>query len=433
MSTSRDHLVGGVMCGWNAYAEIHLRLVAKAKGAHVWDPEGNEYIDWNMGWGSILLGHDPPEIEAAVKATFDEGFAFQYESEANAALASKICDFTGFDRVRLGTTGSGVTQFAVRVARAATGKKKVLKFEGHFHGMGEALYWGHDSGADFKEQREDGSFGPIPASAGMIEDDPSEHLLVLPFNDVEAMEKCFEAHEGDVAAVILEPISLNTGCIRPDDGFLQFLRDITTRNGAYLIYDEMRTGFRVARGGAAEKLGVRPDLATYGKALGCGMPISALAGTQEAMEHLGPVGGVSMGGTNNGRNFVVKGTLAALEALDAPGFYDELHAKNDRFVEGARKVLADNGVPAYVEGHGGTIGMYFGSEERPRNYREVARLHDKSYQSKVLKACTERGLFGFPFVMAKCPEVVVLSRAHSNEVIDETLSRFDDALKATPY
>lgn len=431
--TSRDHLVGGVMCGWNAYAELSLRLIERAQGAHVWDPEGKKYIDWNMGWGSILLGHNPPEIEAAVQEAFEQGFAFQYESQANATLAEKICEATGFDRVRLGTTGTGVTQFAARLARAKTGRKIIVKFEGHFHGMCEPLYYGHDTSAELQPARSDGSFGPIPASAGMVEDDPSSHLLVLPFNDLEAIDKVYAAHPGEIAAIILEPISFNVGCIRPDDGYLEALRKKTQDEGSLLIFDEMRTGFRVARGGAAEKLGVRPDLATYGKALGCGLPISALAGSHEVMDHLGPVGNVSMGGTNNGRNFVVRGTIAALDVLAQPGFYEDLSEKNDYFIAGVRRVLKDRRVPGYVEGYGGTIGIYFGTEERPRDYRQVAAHHDRAYQSKVLKAAVEKDLFGFPFVMAQCPEAVVLSRSHTTEILDQTLERLDQILAANPY
>ncbi len=431
--TSRENLVGGVMCGWNAYAELSLRLIEKASGPYVWDPDGNQYIDWNMGWGSILLGHNPPEIREAVMKAFDKGFAFQYESVAIAKLASKICDFTGFDRVRLATTGSEVTQFAVRVARRATGRRIVVKFEGHFHGMAEPLYWGHDSSSDFKDQRADGSFGPVAASAGMIETDPSNNLLILPFNDPEALAKCFQAHGDSIAAVILEPISFNTGCIRPDDGFLEELRRITKEHGSLLIFDEMRTGFRVSRGGATEKYGVIPDLTTYGKALGGGMPISALAGKAEYMDLLGPVGDVSMGGTNNGRNFVVYGSLAALEVMDQDGFYENLEAKNDYFVKGMQDLLEEQNVPGYVEGYGGTIGFYMGSKERPRNYREVAKLHNREFQKKCLVSATKKGLFGFPFVMARCPEVVVLSTAHTTEVIDETLQRFRDVLKENPY
>lgn len=431
--TSREHLVGGVMCGWNAYAEISLRLVERAEGPYVWDPEGRQYIDWNMGWGSILLGHNPPEIQEAVQRTFTQGFAFQYESEAIARLATVICQYTGQDRVRLATTGSEVTQFAVRVARQATGRRKILKFEGHFHGMAEPLYWGHDTSSPLQDQRPDGSYGPIGASGGMIDSDPSDYLLVLPFNDPEALDRAFEAHGDDIAGVILEPISFNTGCIRPDDGFLQDLRERTRANGSLLIFDEMRTGYRVARGGAAEKYGVLPDLATYGKALGCGLPVSALAGKAEYMDLLGPVGPVSMGGTNNGRNFVVQGTLAAMDVLAEDRFYQELHTRNDAFVSGMRTLLADRGVPGYVEGYGGTIGIYLGSEERPRNYRDVTRLHDRPYQVRCLRAATEKGLFGFPFVMARCPEVVVLSRSHTQEILDETLDRFDAVLRENPY
>lgn len=430
---SRANLVGDVMCGWNAYAELGYQVIERAEGPYIYDRDGKRYIDWNMGWGSLLLGHTPPEIDAAMREALEAGFGYQYESESTAKLAAKICDFTGADKVRFATTGTGSTMFACRVARQATGRRKMLKFEGHFHGMNESLYWGCDSGQPFRPLRDDGSVDPLPASAGLLAESPDDYLIVLPFNDPEALEAAFREHGEAIAGVILEPISLNVGCIRPDDGFLQLLRDLCTKHGSALIFDEMRTGFRVARGGAAELYGVEPDLRTYGKALGGGMPIAALAGKAAFMDQLGPLGKVGMGGTNNGRNFVVRGALAALEAMDQPGFYDQLGEANEYFVAGLRRVLDERKVPGYVEGYGGTIGLYLGTDERPRTHRDVRAGYDREYHGKVLQQTTEKGLFAFTLLLGSCPEVVVLSREHTREVMDETLSIFDDVLKANPY
>lgn len=431
---ARDHLVGGVACSWNAYQETGACVVSRAAGPRLWDTDGREYIDWNMGWGSLLLGHTPGEIDAAMREAMTSGFSFQYETEAGARLATELCRATRTDAVRLASTGLEVTLHALRIARRATGRETVVKFEGHFHGIQDFLLYGVDAGRKLGAIREDGTCPPVPGSAGMPDQRMNEMLRILPFNDLSLVEKLF-AREGErIAAIILEPMAMNMGFIRPDPGYLEGLRALCDRYGSLLIFDEIRTGFRVALGGAAEVTGVTPDLVCYGKALGCGMPISAIAGKRAVMDLLSPVGDVEAASTNTGRNFMVLGTLAALRTLSAPGFYDRLTKLNDRFVEGARRLLADRGIPGYVEGRGGTIGLYLGIPERPRDFRQVVSGLNRPYQVKCYRsAYHEKGLYGFLLPQADCPEALVISVTHTEEILDETLNRFDDILRATPY
>ncbi|HMG05213.1 MAG TPA: aminotransferase class III-fold pyridoxal phosphate-dependent enzyme, partial [Chthoniobacterales bacterium] len=237
-----------------------------------------------------------------------------------------------------------------------------------------------------------------------------------------------------IAAVILEPIALNIGCIAPDPGFLATLRQICDTFGSILIYDEVLTGFRVARGGASELFGIPADLICLGKALGCGMPVAALAGKRAYMEVLTPKGEVQMAGTNTGRNMTVRGTLAALRVLGAPGFYQRLGELNDRTVNGCRSLFEAYGVPAYVEGYGGRIGVFLGLESRPRNFRDVVLGWNREFHIACYRdAYYRKRLFGFLLPLGICPEPITLSIAHNEEVIDETLTRLEDILRNVPY
>ena len=429
------YLVGGVTSGWNSYQVTGRTLVDRARGARVWDVAGTEYIDWIMGWGSLLLGHDPAPVLEAIRGSFDGGFGFQYETEAHGRLAQKICEMVPCaEKVRLANSGTEATLHALRVARRATGRRRIVKFEGHFHGLNDYLLYGVDCGPECGGLRPDGTYEPVAGSQGLPDESLAELVLVLPWNDVDALEEVFRRYGDDVAGVILKPIALNVGCIAPDPGFLAALRAICDRHGALLVFDEILTGFRVAPGGAGELYGVRPDLVCLGKAMGCGMPVAALAGRRDYMELLTPVGRVEMAGTNTGRRMTVLGTLAALEAMSTPGFHDRLRMLNDRAVVGLRELLARYRVPAYVEGWGGRIGVFLGIEERPRTFRDITRSWNREFHVACYReAYYRQGLYGFLLPLTTCPEPVTLSMAHGTELVDETLGRFEAILQAVPY
>lgn len=430
----REHLVGRVASGWNAYQETGATIVRRARGPRLWDSAGHEFVDWNMGWGSLLLGHTPEAIRQGVLRALEDGFGFPYETDAGAELARLVCEMTRTDRVRFCNSGMEATHHAVRLARRATGRWTVVKFEGHFHGLHDGLLYGVDAGRPPGEGLTDGTIAAVPGSAGMPDHVLSDLLRVIPFNDLEALHRVFAARPDEIACVIMEPIALNMGCIRPDPGFLEEVRRVCDAHGSLLVFDEVRTGFRVAPGGAAQSTGVAPDLACYGKALGCGMPIAAVAGRRAVMEHLSPIGDVEMAGTNTGRNLAIHGSLAALRVLAAPGFYTELERLEAHFVQGCRAVLASHRIPAYVDGQGGTIGVYLGTSERPRNFRDVLARWNRAYQVACYRAAYEsHGLYGFLLPQADCPEAVTLSVEHTPAVIDDTLDRFDRILKALPY
>jgi glutamate-1-semialdehyde 2,1-aminomutase len=364
------------------------------------------------------------------------GFGFQYETQTHGELAREICQSVpGAQKVRLANTGSEATLHALRVAREVTGRPKIVKFEGHFHGLNDYLLYGVDcSSPVLGERLEDGAIRPSPGSSGLPDEALGPLIIVLPFNDLDALQATFEREGDEIAGVILEPIALNIGCIAPDPGFLAALREMCDAHGALLIFDEVLTGFRVARGGAGELFGVTADLVCLGKALGCGIPVAALAGKREYMEVLTPKGEVQMAGTNTGRHMSVCGTLAALRAMAQPGFYQHLNSLNDQTIAGCRALFERYGVPAYVEGYGGRIGIFIGTEERPRNFREVVQRWNRPFHVACYReAYYRKGLYGFLLPLSVCPEPITLSAAHTSELINETLNRLEDILKALPY
>lgn len=430
-----EYLVGGVTSGWNSFCESGRAVVRRADGALLYDVDGKEYIDWIMGWGSLLLGHKPQPVFEAIREAMELGFGFQYETEAHGELAKEICSVVpGAEKVRLANTGSEATLHALRVAREVTGRAKIVKFEGHFHGLNDYLLYGVDCSPYLGDALEGGAIRPVPGSEGLPDEALGPLIIVLQFNDPDALQATFERMGGEIAAVILEPIALNIGCVAPDPGLLKTLRDVCDAHGSLLIYDEVLTGFRVARGGAGELFGVTADLTCLGKALGCGMPVAALAGRREYMEVLTPKGEVQMAGTNTGRHMTVRGTLAAVRAMSQPGFYERLRSLNDRTVAGCRELFGRYGVPAYVEGYGGRIGVFLGIEERPRNFREVVEGWNRPFHVACYReAYYRKGLFGFLLPLGVCPEPITLSYAHTDELIDETLNRLEDILRTVPY
>lgn len=426
-------LVGGVSAGWNHHGAHGTQRFVSGNGARIVDVDGDEHLDFIVGWGSLILGHDPPALREALAGALDRGFGFQYETTAHVELAEVLCDaIPCADKVRLCNSGMEATLYALRLARAHTGRDKVVKFEGHFHGLHDFLLWDTDSSPRLGEIDRHGEIASQPASGG-IPPSIADLVVSLPFNDLDALADAVGRHRDSLAAVILEPIALNVGCMAPDPGYLEAVRRICDDAGVILIFDEVLTGFRVAWGGAQELLGVVPDLACYSKAMSCGMPVAAVAGKAELMDQLSPLGDVEMSGTNTGRRFAVEGTLAGLREMSAPGFFDRLGALNDHLVAGLRRVLADRGVPAYVEGYGGRVGVFVGPEERPRTLREIQEVWNGDYHLECYRRLRDSRMYGFMMPLAICPEAITICAAHSEADVDEALDRFDAVLSTMPY
>jgi glutamate-1-semialdehyde 2,1-aminomutase len=426
-------LAGGVSAGWNAHGIGGPTHFASAAGARLTDIDGNEHIDFIVGWGSLMLGHDPPAIRVALEESLATGFGFQYESEDHVELAERLCAaIPCAEKVRLANSGLEATLYALRLARARTGRDKVIKFEGHFHGLHDGLLWSMDTSPRLGAVLPNGEIEPVPGSPGM----PAalaEQVITLPFNEPELLADAVRRHRDSLAAVILEPIALNIGCIAPDPGFLDVARAVCSENDVVLIFDEVLTGFRVAWGGAQQRYDVVPDLACYSKAMSCGLPVAAVAGRDEIMSLLAPLGSVQMSGTNTARRLGVLGTLAGLREMGQEGFYDHVDRLNDVLVGGLRRVLAGRGVPAYVEGYGGRVGVFAGIEERPRDLRAICAEWNQDYHLAVYEALADQRLYGFMMPLSICPEAITICAAHTEADIDEALDRFDTVLASLPY
>lgn len=433
-TSTASSLVGGVASGWNSLTSVGAVQVEKAEGPYIFDVHGRRLLDFIMGWGSCFLGHNPPAVREALMGALQGGFLHQYETEVHEQLAEEFCAAVPCaERLRLANSGLESTMYAIRVARAVTGRRLVVKFEGHFHGLGDQLMWNVDSSPSPADLGKGGLLDRLAGTPG-LPSEIGELVLPLPWNNPELVNRVFAEHGADIAAVILEPVCLNIGCVSPDPGLLEHLRVVTSQHGSLLVFDEVLTGFRGALGGAQERYGVVPDLATYGKAFGCGVPIAGIAGKAEYMDVIAPTGDVQISGTNTGRYLSVVGALAALRELKRPGFYDHITRLNDRLVTGIAEVLEQHGVPAYTEGFGGRVGVHIGSTERPRTMAEVARLYNKEYATRLFELLSEKyDLYGFLLPLGYCPEPVTVSAVHTLEHVDDALGRLSDALHALPY
>jgi glutamate-1-semialdehyde 2,1-aminomutase len=352
----------------------HPFFVAHADGAYVHDPEGRAYLDACNSNGATLLGHGHPAIAAAIRVAADLGIACAYDGPEQVRLAERFCEqIPAFDMVRFTTSGTEATWYATRIARAYTGRPLIVKFEGHFHGFNDALafsFWprGDEGGpADAPIVR--------PESLGMPPDAAS-HVLVLPFNDAAAFQRVVAAQGDRIAAVILEPINFDAGAIVPAPGFLEMLRAETTTRGIVLIFDEILSGYRTGPTGAQGHFGITPDLATLGKAIGGGVPLSVVGGSRDLMSIVAPLGGAVHTGTYNANLIPVMAAHAFLDTIAESGFWDHLLGVHERLYRGLATAFAQAGLPVRVQGVGARCGLYFGLDPAMPvvGYRQAARF-----------------------------------------------------------
>jgi len=394
--------------------------ISRGDGAYVYDLDGREYVDMCISHGASLLGHNHPRIRAAVARALELGVVCAYETEHQVALAQLIAEMVPCaEMVRFAGSGTESVMHALRLARAATGCEKVIKFEGHFHGYSDFLNYSWAPPLDRAGPAE----APIPyrESAGMpprLDD----LVIVVPFNDPAALEAAFADHGHDAAALILEPINYDSGCIPPRPGFLQLCRELCDRYGALLLFDEVLTAFRMAPGGAQEYTGVVPDLCVLGKAFGGGMPISAIAGRRDVMRHLRPLGRSELSGTYLAHLTAVLAAHAALETYGEPGFYERLAAVGQRFYDGFQDLIKRSGVPMRLQHVGPRFGMYFGLTADVTNYRQAA-LQDHAMLRRFVAGCIRRGAY---FHVAAHHG---FSAAHDEVAVDRALNAIEGALE----
>lgn len=384
------------------------RFIEKADKQFIYDADGNRYLDYISSWGPMILGNNHPDILASVKERIELGLTFGAATEIETQMAKLLCELVpSFEKVRMVTSGTEATMSAIRAARGYTGRDKVIKFVGCYHGHHDALLVKAGSGL-IRE-------GAKPDSAGVTEGTAKDTLLAT-YNDLASVKALFEANKGEVAALIVEPVAANMGVVPPEPGFLQGLRDMCTEEGAVLIFDEVITGFRVALGGAQSLYGVTPDMSTFGKIIGGGMPVGAYGGKKEIMDMIAPDGPVYQAGTLSGNPVAVAAGITQLTYLkDHPEVYDHINDMGDRLFGGIKEILKKAG-KNYAVNQVGSIGSIFFTEEEVKNF-DQAKTSDLDEFSRYYKFMLENGQYIAPAQF----EAVFISNAHTEENIDETL------------
>jgi glutamate-1-semialdehyde 2,1-aminomutase len=395
------------------------RFVQRANGAYFWDANDKRYIDYIGSWGPMILGHGHPAVVEAVQKAVHEGFSFGAPTEREIELAEEIVKLVpSIDMVRLVSSGTEAGMSAIRLARGATGRKKIIKFEGCYHGHADALLVKAGSGL--------ATFGN-PTSAG-VPPEVVQHTLVLEYNNVEQLEAAFKEHGADVACLIIEPIAGNMNFVRASVPFMKRCRELCTQHGALLAFDEVMTGFRVALGGAQSVYaqlipGFEPDMTVMGKVIGGGMPLAAFGAKRAVMEQLAPLGGVYQAGTLSGNPVATACGLATLKEIQKPGFFDALSATTRSLVDGLKSAAAAEGVALSGDSQGGMFGVFL-FDELPQNYAKVMTT-DNARFNKLFHGLLDRGVYIAPALY----EAGFVSAAHTGQDIAETVTAAKEVFK----
>ena len=408
---------GGVNSPVRAYGPIGMapRFIERADGCYIYDVEGNEYVDYIDSWGPMILGHNFPEVKESVLKACEKGLSFGCATAIEVEMAEFICDhIPHVDMVRMVNSGTEAVMSAVRVARGFTGKNKIIKFAGCYHGHSDAMLVSAGSGV---------MTSGVPDSAG-VPKGCTEDTMTAVYNDLDSVRALMEQADGKTAAVIVEAVGANMGVVPPKKGFLEGLRKLCDEFGALLIFDEVITGFRLAFGGAAEYFGVTPDLVTYGKIIGAGMPVGAYGGRREIMELVSPVGKVYQAGTLSGNPIAMAAGLTQLKYLyEHPEVYTELEKKGEKLYGGMEKILAEKGLPYHVN-HVASLGSLFFTEQEVVDYTSAKSADIKAF-SEYFKGMLAQGIHLAPSQF----EAMFLSTAHTDEVIDRTLEAVGNCFK----
>jgi glutamate-1-semialdehyde 2,1-aminomutase len=389
-------------------------FIERGHGSRLIDVDGREYIDYVMSWGPLILGHAPPEVVETLARVLCDGTSFGACTAAEVELAGRIQDaFPSIERVRLTSSGTEATMSALRVARAATGRDKILKFDGCYHGHADSLLVKAGSGV--------ATLG-LPDSPG-VPRALAELTITIPYNDFTALDEAFAAHHGQIAAVIVEPVAGNMGCVQPREGFLEKLRQITSDQSTLLIFDEVITGFRIAHGGAQELYGIKPDLTTLGKIIGGGLPVGAYGGKAEIMQLVAPAGPVYQAGTLSGNPLAVAAGSKTLEIIARPGFYDQLELRSARLAAGLAHEAQAAGIPLTVTRVGSMLTPFF-TTAPVTDYASALRC-DTARFGRFFRALLERGIYWPPSQF----ESALVSAAHTESDIDRTISAAAEAFR----
>jgi len=405
---AQRYIPGGVDSPVRAYKSVGTtpRFVAQAQGAHITDVEGNTYLDFVQSWGPMILGHGHPEVLEAVRAQLELGTTFGAPTELETEAAQLVCAAVpSIEMVRFVSSGTEAVMSALRLARGYTGREKFIKFDGNYHGHSDALLVAAGSGML--------TLG-IPSTPGVTEG-AARDTIVVPYNDLKAVDIAFSDNPDQIAALIVEPVAGNMGCVPPEPGFLEGLRALCDDHGALLIFDEVITGFRVAYGGAQERYGVMPDLTTLGKIIGGGFPVGAFGGRREIMEQLAPVGPVYQAGTLSGNPVAMAAGIATMKVLGRPGVYEELEEKGELLASGLQQAADIAGIPAFGTQVGALTCLFF-TRGLVVDWKTAAQADTERY-AKYFRKMLDRGFWLAPSQFECCFASLAMSRDEIAEAV----------------
>jgi glutamate-1-semialdehyde 2,1-aminomutase len=412
----------GVSSNFRYWGDEKTLVMERGQGSHIWDPDGNEYIDYRLGFGPVILGHGHPAVVQRVAQVMAEGTSFAFTTPLEIQVAERIISMCpAVEMVRFANSGTEATMHALRLARAYTGRELILKFEGHYHGAHDYLLFSTAS-ADPAKLGDRSSPIPLPSSRG-IPRLIQETVISLPFNDPEVLEDTLRESGHQVAAIILEPLMGNFASVEPIPGYLELVRRLCDEYGIVMIMDEVKTGFRIASGGAQEVYGVHPDLATYAKSIANGFPLAAFGGRREIMQALVP-GSVTHVGTYNANLTGIAAADATLAILAEGQVYATLRERGERLKQGISEILTEADLPHQVLGPPSMFGVLLTELEQVRDYRDFAQVDHQLYE-RLVYALIQRGSMPEP----DCREPWFLSAAHSQADLDDTLNAIADAVK----
>lgn len=389
-------------------------FISKAEGAYLYDADDKAYIDYIGSWGPMILGHAQTDVVKAVQAAAEFGLSYGAPTALETQLAERVCAMVpSIEKIRFVSSGTEATMSAIRLARGFTNRDKFIKFEGHYHGHGDSLLVKAGSGPL--------TLG-VPTSPG-VPKDLTQHTLTLDFNDLAQVEQAFAKYPDQISSIIVEPIAGNMNCVPAVPGFLAGLKALCETHGALLIFDEVMTGFRVAKGGAQEIYDVAPDLTTFGKVIGGGMPVGAFGGRADVMEFIAPTGPVYQAGTLSGNPLAMTAGLTTLALLDQPGFYDRLATKTQQLVDGIAAAAEHAGIPMATQAIGGMFGLFFTEESEVTTFKQVTACDIERFK-QFFHAMLEQGVYLAPSAY----EAGFVSAAHSAEDIQATINAASIAL-----
>lgn len=409
---------GGVNSPVRAFASVGgtPRFIARAEGPYLYDEDGQRYIDYVGSWGPMILGHAHPGVVAAVQAQAAKGLSYGAPAAAEIALAELICEYVpSIESVRMVNSGTEAMMTALRLARGVTGRDKVIKFAGCYHGHVDALLVKPGSGAL--------TLG-LPASPG-IPNAVTRDTLIADFNNLDSVAKAFADHPGEIACVMVEPVAGNMNCIPPEAGFLPGLRELCDAHGALLVFDEVMTGFRLARGGAQQHYGVRPDITALGKIVGGGMPVGAVGGARKVMQALAPAGNIYQAGTLSGNPLAMAAGIATLEGLRDDAVYEQLANNTRNLMTGLEKAAAEHGIPLITQQVGGMFGIFFTGAQTVTCFDDAAACNIEHFRA-FFHGMLSRGVYLAPSAF----EAGFMSTAHTPADIDHSINAARDCFAA---